>query len=197
MTKVKADSYCSTTTREELIEEAAKAIARSMPGWNDDTTEPDIEDARMRAHMESKWESVNAECMKRGREHARAALAVFEKAHTPTFTEALESLPAHEGCSGIGIPTGDEREAITDEALWDFAGDLLDSWNIEDQNPPSLTEGFRDRFVARFHRAYHPEPQGEPSDAQVRAAKEALGHGGASVTTPMMRAALRAAGGVR
>lgn len=59
------------------------------------------------------------------------ALAVFEKAHTPT---------------------DDEREAITDEALWDFADSLLDAWNIEDQNPPSLAEDFRDRFVARFRR---------------------------------------------
>lgn len=41
-------------------------------------------------------------------------------------------------------------EAITDEALWDFAGDLLGAWNIEDTNAPSLTEDFRDRFVARF-----------------------------------------------
>ena len=47
-------------------------------------------------------------------------------------------------------PTDDEREAITDEALWDFAGDLLDAWNIEDLNPPGLIEQFRDRFVRRF-----------------------------------------------
>ena len=47
-------------------------------------------------------------------------------------------------------PTDDEREAITDEGLWDFASDLLDAWNIEDLNPPSLIEDFRDRFVRRF-----------------------------------------------
>lgn len=39
---------------------------------------------------------------------------------------------------------------ITDGSLWDFAGDLLDAWNIEDLNPPSLAEQFRDLFVARF-----------------------------------------------
>lgn len=74
---------------------------------------------------------------------ARAALAVFEKALTPAT---------------------DEQEAITDEALWDFAGDLLDAWNIEDLKPPGLIEQFRDRFVARFG---YGSPQGEPSDAQV------------------------------
>ncbi|AXC37964.1 hypothetical protein SEA_JACKO_106 [Microbacterium phage Jacko] len=58
-----------------------------------------------------------------------------------------------------------EREEITDEALWDFAGDLLDAWGIEDTNAPSLAEDFRDRFVARFYPAYRAEPQGEPSDA--------------------------------
>jgi hypothetical protein len=61
---------------------------------------------------------------------------------------------------------GDDRAEITDEGLWDFAGDLLDAWNIEDLNSPSLAEDFRDRFVARFHPAYRAEPQGEPSDAQ-------------------------------
>lgn len=39
---------------------------------------------------------------------------------------------------------------ITDEALWDFATDLLEAWNIEDTNEPSLIEDFRDRFVGRF-----------------------------------------------
>lgn len=48
--------------------------------------------------------------------------------------------------------TADEsgRRALDDESLSDFAHDLLDAWNIEDTNEPSLTEDFRDRFVARF-----------------------------------------------
>lgn len=57
---------------------------------------------------------------------------------------------ALEAAEKAHTPTDDELEPITDEALWDFADDLLDSWNIEDQNPPSLAEDFRDRFVARF-----------------------------------------------
>lgn len=47
-------------------------------------------------------------------------------------------------------PSDTDREALTDEALWDFAHDLLDVWNVEDLNPPSLVEQFRDQFVARF-----------------------------------------------
>ncbi|MGX1932061.1 hypothetical protein [Microbacterium resistens] len=38
-----------------------------------------------------------------------------------------------------------------------------------------------------------PEPQGEPSDAQVEAALRSMGHSGSGVTKPVMRAALRAA----
>lgn len=72
--------------------------------------------------------------------YARAALSVFEKAHTPT---------------------DDGREAPTDEALRDFGNDLLDAWNIEDTNSPSLIEDFRDRFVARFRRSEVPEPSTE------------------------------------
>lgn len=58
-------------------------------------------------------------------------------------------------------PTDDERDETTDENLWDFAGDLLDAWNIEDTNAPSLAEDFRDRFVARFRRTEVPEPSAE------------------------------------
>ena len=47
--------------------------------------------------------------------------------------------------SHSSVPTNTDREA-----LWDFAGDLLQAWNIEDTNEPSLTEQFRDMFVARF-----------------------------------------------
>lgn len=65
--------------------------------------------------------------------------------------KALGWAPAH-------TPTDDEREAITDEALWDFANDLFEAWNIEDLNSPSLAEDFRDRFVRRFRRSEVPEP---------------------------------------
>lgn len=64
----------------------------------------------------------------------------------------------------VHTPTDDEREAITDEGLWDFASDLLDAWNIEDLNPPSLIEDFRDRFVRRFRRSEVPEPSAEEDE---------------------------------
>ncbi|GAA1148027.1 hypothetical protein GCM10009651_35930 [Microbacterium natoriense] len=139
------------------------------------------------------------------------------EAHTPTNDErarvvsALEDLAIEHNLFDVVVaeeiadavlagfrrydpPTNDEREALTDAALWDFADDLLDAWNIEDRNPPSLTEDFRDRFVSRFRRSEVPEPsaedypdaeglavlrsnssepQGEPSDAQVLAALNA------------------------
>lgn len=65
--------------------------------------------------------------------------------------------------SEVPEPSAEDRDPITDENLWDFADDLLDAWNIEDTNAPSLAEDFRDRFVARFHPAYRGEPQGEPT----------------------------------
>ena len=33
------------------------------------------------------------------------------------------------------------------ERLWDWADQILDLWNIEDTNPPSLTETFADRLL--------------------------------------------------
>lgn len=50
----------------------------------------------------------------------------------------------------ILFPARNGVEAMTDEALWDFAEDLLDLWDISDENPPSLVEQFRDRFLLRF-----------------------------------------------
>lgn len=76
--------------------------------------------------------------------------------------------------SEVPEPSAD-RDEITDEALWDFADDLLDAWNIEDTNAPSLAEDFRDRFVARFHPSYRSEPQGEPNwDTRVQKLREAV-----------------------
>lgn len=84
-----------------------------------------------------------------------------------TKVTPLHVLPAEpQGEPPYEVPEpSEDRDEITDAALWDFAGDLLDAWNIEDTNAPSLSEDFRDRFVARFHPAYRAEPQGEPSDA--------------------------------
>ncbi|MEZ7755326.1 hypothetical protein O5Y58_07415 [Microbacterium paraoxydans] len=80
-------------------------------------------------------------------------------------------------------PTDDEREAITDEGLWDFASDLLDAWNIEDLNPPSLIEDFRDRFVRRFRRSVYLDTDRAWADWETWQIES-------------MRAALRAAGGL-
>ncbi|WP_295103126.1 hypothetical protein [uncultured Microbacterium sp.] len=77
-----------------------------------------------------------------------------------------------------GEPSDDEREAITDEGLWDFASDLLDAWSIDDLNPPSLLEDFRDRFVRRFRRSEVPEPSTEDEFAlQVTVRAEPIGGG--------------------
>ena len=42
-----------------------------------------------------------------------------------------------------GVPATDELR----ERLWDWADQILDLWNIEDTNPPSLTEGFADLLL--------------------------------------------------
>lgn len=58
---------------EEIVAKVAKAIARTMGGWNDDTSEPNLPDAHREA-MESHWRRVNATCLELGREYAIAAL---------------------------------------------------------------------------------------------------------------------------
>lgn len=136
------DEEGAVMNRKELIEEAAQAM--SAYERNLDRKRGD-ESERIWGHRGAFVPGLHP--TQEGR--AEAAFVVFEKA---------------------SAPTDDEREAITDEALWDFAGDLLDAWNIEDTNAPSMSEDFRDRFVARFHPAYHAEPPGEPSDAVVREA---------------------------
>jgi len=70
---------------------------------------------------------------------------------TPTYGEESRA-----DLIGLALEAADALESVTaptapdNEALWDFAGDLLQAWNIEDTNEPSLTEQFRDMFVARF-----------------------------------------------
>jgi len=71
--------------------------------------------------------------------------------------------PPSAGFRRQGPACDDGREALTDENLWDFADSLLDAWNIEDTNAPSLSEDFRDRFSARFRR------QGPITEADRRA----------------------------
>jgi len=68
----------------------------------------------------------------------------------------------------------------------------------------AVSEALRTRYASDSQAAYFmreidaalealPEPQGEPSDAQVRAAAESLAHSAGYIPEPMIRAALRAA----
>lgn len=66
--------WCASRLPSE--EELAEAIARTMPGWNDDISEPELEGSRRKA-MEAHWERLNAECVRQGREYARAVLALI------------------------------------------------------------------------------------------------------------------------
>lgn len=59
---------------ESLVEKIATAIARSMPGWNDDTTEPSMPEGPLRDAAERHWEKVNQTCLEMGREYAIPAL---------------------------------------------------------------------------------------------------------------------------
>jgi hypothetical protein len=61
----------------------------------------------------------------------------------------VEGSPTHER---IAPPASDDER----EALWDVADDFLDKANIEDLNPPSLTELFADLVVAHGFRRPSP-----------------------------------------
>jgi len=80
-----------------------------------------------------------------------------------------------DSAGGVSPTAPDEHEETTDEALWDFANDLLDAWNIEDTNSPSLIEDFRDRFVARFRPSREASTEPQPiTDADVEVAARAI-----------------------
>lgn len=113
-------------------------------------------------------------------------------------------------------PTDDEREAPTQELCdrcgWAISGHLRSQYGL-DCPPGGSRPDFRRSEVPEPSRIgcnvcgealpdgephVCSEPQGEPSDAQVDAAQLALAHSGHSVYSKEgMRAALRAAGGVR
>lgn len=75
------EGFTVAVSRLPSEEEIADVIARQMPGWNDDTSEPELEGAR-RAAMEAYWERVNQECLRQGREYARAVRELIEKKMT-------------------------------------------------------------------------------------------------------------------
>ncbi|MGM7677655.1 hypothetical protein [Microbacterium sp. A94] len=120
---------------------------------------------------------------------AHAAFAVFEKAYAPTDNEQEA---AAERIIGRHLSRLSKREGWSedDTAIGGQAANIV----------RQLTE------AGLFHRCEVPEPQGEPSDAQVRAAIDAWhrteGAGHADwyqnpINRDRMRAALRAAGEVK
>lgn len=136
------------TSREELIKEAAKAM---------------LDDS----HGEGTWEhreQIEEELYLR---RARAALAVFEKAHAPTDDEreALAYLiTAHRfrerGLSGaIGEP-----EVAVARPLADFL--VAEGFRRSEVPEPSAEQP---KHLCAAHPFGCPEPQGEPSDAQRHA----------------------------
>lgn len=53
------------------------AVARTMGGWNDDTSEPTILDATLREAAEAYWHKVNAQCLKDAGRYVDAMLALL------------------------------------------------------------------------------------------------------------------------
>ncbi|WP_406245831.1 hypothetical protein ACI7YT_12385 [Microbacterium sp. M] len=215
------------TTREELIEEAAMAII--------DAKYPGIG-----------WGALSEAARERRRKQARAALAVFEKAHAPTDDEreALASLldELHDprvtegGCEFRGWnygwrpgdarrvnadvvdpilashrrseatepqdePSDDERavQECYDEDTLRMVFDALVEVTGSEVTADDCIHGMQNAGILFRERVS--ETQGEPSDAQLQAAAEAFSLAPFSndedgVLAPL-RAALRAAGGVR
>lgn len=171
---------------EKLIEEAARAMANGE-------------------HITLGWHGHSEDEQDWYRKDAAIALAVFEKAH---------------------IPTGDEREALANEA-WreyraehgytthptqpDTGADFYAGFEagLRRSAEPSIDKrecGFLGCGSPRCEAMCSPEPQGEPSDAEVREViRQAIrGRGEGEVYADTLAgviaralAALRAAGGVR
>lgn len=59
------------------------------------------------------------------------------------------------------------------ERLWDWADQILDLWNIEDTNPPSLTEGFADLLLPALA-AVVAEARTEGAIAELEAAADLI-----------------------
>ena len=56
------------------ITHLAGVIARAMPGWNEDTTEPDVADERTREGLEAHWRRINDACLEEARVYARVTV---------------------------------------------------------------------------------------------------------------------------
>ena len=69
------------TYTETQRQTAIMAIARTYPGWNEDITEPDIADPKMRIHMEAKWQRINQQIIDEATKYVDIVLnAIGEKA---------------------------------------------------------------------------------------------------------------------
>ncbi|QOC59431.1 hypothetical protein SEA_LIFES_108 [Microbacterium phage Lifes] len=177
-------------TNERLIEEAAKAVEKvPYHAWHDVT----------RAGA---------------REIARATLAVFEKAHTPTDDEREAEVKSYSGWDADEVARYPRVAADVIEQLRTRLLDEFRRAEVPEQSAECPKCGVRvaDQTPSTFY-THHDEtcggaleePQGEPSDAQVTAALHALyavqhphsAPGGLSdygdEVVSAMRAALRAA----
>lgn len=80
----------STPPADDVREALALTIAKSFPGWSEDTSEPlhvGWSEA-LRLHAEQHNQRVNEECIRQGRAYADAVLAAFEVRPHGTVTDA-------------------------------------------------------------------------------------------------------------
>jgi len=59
---------------EEERQAMIMAVARSFGGWNDDITEPTIEDPKHRSWMEARWKRINDSCIEQATDEVDIAL---------------------------------------------------------------------------------------------------------------------------
>lgn len=142
-----------------------------------------------------------------GNEHVgdlmRDILDAFEQAHTPAETHAYRGNRSQDTCWVMvdgemcrkpieaHTPTDDERETLLLEKVKTAGHVMSETMRFADFDYPVKAIPYS-RFLEMLAGFRRPV-QGEPTDAQVTAAKEALGHSGSGVTSLMMRCALRAA----
>ena|GEM_PF-6631482 len=95
-------------------EALAYAIARTMGGWNDDTTEPEHPgwSEALRLAAERHWEMVNEECLRQGREYADAAIAAGFRRRGPITDATVEAALQALGHSRSGVTTPRMRAAL-------------------------------------------------------------------------------------
>ncbi len=137
------------------------------------------------------------------------ALAVFEKAHTPNVRDPEKThIPTEAVSLSVHTPRDDEREAQgwREAALYDgdaqTQDDFMTGWRTADRTRsvvPEPSGGLCLECGTQCAVPEHdaPEPQGEPSDAQVQAAFDIIRtHRGGTGLMAVVRDALRAASAI-